>query len=180
MQAARGERGRRANAGEEGKYEGDWERREGARRWRSWRRAGKKEKEEYEREEMEEANGKRRRKSRACNSRLRWEFSKLPPDLLRARHFLPPSRTFPPLIRSPLSALSYLLCPPLPPLPPRQARSSINGSWRGGKTAPCVRASERVRVRLYRFHVMRNLACTNEVAELESTSFKSGVALELA
>jgi len=46
-------------------------------------RAGGKKGEGRIREEMEEANGKRRRKSRARNSRLRWEFSKLP-DLLRS------------------------------------------------------------------------------------------------
>lgn len=62
-------------------------------------------------------------KAGARNSRLRWEFSKLPRTPPRSP--FPPSRTFPPLIPSPF-------CPPR-----RSARSSINGSQRG-KTRACT------------------------------------------
>lgn len=103
-------------------------------------RAGGKKGEGRIREEMEEANGKRRRKSRARNSRLRWKFSKLP-DLLSARHFLPPSRTFPFLIRSPPSALPAAL---------RRAAAHDRVSTAVSNGNACVYK------RLCRFHVMRN------------------------
>jgi hypothetical protein len=90
--------------------------------------AGGKKGEERVREEMEEANGKRRRKSRARNSRLRWEFSKLP-DLLRS--------PFPSSVSHFSAPYSFAaLCSALLAAPRRSARSSINGSQRG----KCMRA----------------------------------------
>lgn len=115
--------------------------RESGKRVRSRRlggQAGGKKGEGRIREEMEEANGKRRRKSRARNSRLRWEFSKLP-DLLRSP--FPPSRTFPPLIRSPPSALPAAL---------RRVAAHDRVSTAVSDGNACVYK------RLCRFHVMRN------------------------
>lgn len=60
-------------------------------------------------------------KAGARNSRLRWEFSKLPRTPPRSP--FPPSRTFPPLIRSSAA------------LPAAPQRSSINGSQRGKRVA---------------------------------------------
>jgi len=132
-------------------------RREGARMSepedeRAGGQAGGKKGEERVREEMEEANGKRRRKSRARNSRLRWEFSKLP-DLLRS--------PFPSSVSHFSAPYSFAaLCSAQLAAPRRGARSSINGSQRG----KCMRA----RGRLCRFRVMRNLArASREVASLD-------------
>lgn len=128
----------RSAGGRADRREGVRGRDERVRRSGGHRRVGKKEKEEYERKWKRRTGrgvGKAGRATPDCDG----NFRNYPTS--SARHFLPPSRTFPPLIRSPPSALPATL---------RRAAAYDRVS------TAVSNGNAYVYKRLCRFHVMRN------------------------
>lgn len=116
--------------------------------------------------EREEAS----RKSRARNSRdCDGNFRNYSPTSY-TRHFLPPSHTFPPLIRSPfvLPPCMYLSLSPSPSpsafCRAMAARDRVSTAVTAGKTRACIQ-------HFCRFHIMRNLTCV--IKFLRSMVFKA-------